>query len=174
MVNPAGGGLLGELFSTSEMEQVFSDHRQIQEMVRFEWALSAALEDCGLAPENSARPLAALLDTDFLTPERLATLRSAAASAGNLAIPFVTMLTSAVSEQDAQAARSIHTGATSQDVLDTALVLQMRAAVGLLQKDLGATLARCTQLARAHEDTILPGRTWLQQGPPITLGLKFA
>jgi 3-carboxy-cis,cis-muconate cycloisomerase len=94
--------------------------------------------------------------------------------AGNLAIPFVKMLTAAVAETDVEAARFVHTGATSQDVLDTALVLQIRDAVPLLQHDLDAILARSIALAREHAETIVAGRTWLQQGPPVTLGLKFA
>jgi 3-carboxy-cis,cis-muconate cycloisomerase len=174
MVTESGGGLLAELFSTAAMEQVFSDASQVQEMLRFEWALSAALTDCGLAPATAASPLAALLDKEFLTPERADYLRSAAALSGNLAIPFVKILTAAVAEKDSEAARFVHTGATSQDVLDTALVLQIRDAIPLLQRDLDAVLARCIELAREHAETVLAGRTWLQQGPPVTLGLKFA
>jgi 3-carboxy-cis,cis-muconate cycloisomerase len=173
MVTGSGGGLLAELFSTAAMEQVFSDASQVQEMLRFEWALSAALADWGLAPATAASPLAALLGTEFLTPARASQLRSAAASAGNLAIPFVKILTAAVAEKDSEAARFVHTGATSQDVLDTALVLQLRDAIPLLQRDLDAVLARCIELAREHAETILAGRTWLQQGPPVTLALKF-
>ena len=174
MVTGSQSGLLAELFSTAAMEQVFSDASQVQEMLRFEWALSAALADCGLAPATAAGPLAALLDIDFLTPERAYSLRSGAASSGNLAIPFIKMLTAAVAEKDVEAARFVHTGATSQDVLDTALVLQIRDAIPLLQCDLDAALARCIELAREHAETILAGRTWMQQGPPVALGLKFA
>jgi len=174
MVTASSSGLLAELFSTAVMEQVFSDASQVQQMLRFEWALSAALTDCGLAPTTAAAPLAALLEAEFLTPERANHLRSTAALAGNLAIPFVKILTAAVAETDVEAARFVHTGATSQDVLDTALVLQLREAIPLLQHDLDAVLARCIKLAREHSGTILAGRTWLQQGPPVTLGLKFA
>jgi 3-carboxy-cis,cis-muconate cycloisomerase len=174
MVTASGSGLLAELFSTAAMEQVFSDASHVQQMLRFEWALSAALADCGLAPATAAAPLAALLDKEFLTPERANSLRPAAALAGNLAIPFVKMLTTAVAEKDAEAARFVHKGATSQDLLDTALVLQLQQAIPLLQRDLDAVIARCIELAREHAETILAGRTWLQQGPPVTLGLKFA
>ena len=167
-------GLLSTLFSTPEMDSVFSDAEQVQQMVRFEWALSAALEECGVAPPLSSEPLDGLLETPFLTPERAAQIQLGAASGGNLAIPFVKLLTAVVAEESPEAAGFVHTGATSQDVLDTALVLQMRNAIELIERDLRTTLARCAELARDHADTMMAGRTWLQQGPPITLGLKFA
>ena len=174
MVIDFTSNLLSTLFSTPEMDCIFSDVEQVQQMLRFEWALSAALEECGLAGPASSAPLLGLLAQPFLTAERAATLQSAAGAAGNIAIPFVKLLTATVAEQYPEAASYIHTGATSQDVLDTALVLHMRAGLALLQADLHTILARCVDLARQHSGTILAGRTWLQQGPPVTLGLKFA
>jgi 3-carboxy-cis,cis-muconate cycloisomerase len=174
MVMGNEGSLLAELFSTAAMDHLFSVEEQVQQMLRFEWALSAALETTGLAPRNSAAPLAELLATTFLTEQRAETIRHGAALAGNIAIPFVKLLTQIVRERDADAARFIHTGATSQDVLDTALVLQMREAMTLLAMDLDAMIASCVALAREHAETIVAGRTWLQQGPPTTLGLQFA
>jgi 3-carboxy-cis,cis-muconate cycloisomerase len=94
--------------------------------------------------------------------------------AGNLAIPFVRQLTAAVRSRDEEATRTIHLGATSQDVLDTALVLQIGQGLKLIDaslRDLDEHLAR---LAHAHAGTVLTGRTWLQAGPPVTLGLKIA
>lgn len=174
MVIDFKSNLLSTLFSTPEMDRIFSDVEQVQQMLRFEWALSAALEDCGLANPASSAPLLELLAQPFLTAERAARLQFAAVAAGNIAIPFVKLLTATVAEQYPEAASYIHTGATSQDVLDTALVLQMRAGLGLLQADLHTTLARCVDLARQYSGTLVAGRTWLQQGPPVTLGLKFA
>ena len=174
MVIDSNSSLLSTLFSTSEMDHVFSDAEQVQQMLRFEWALSASLEECGLASPGASAPLLALLAESFLSSERAAKLQSAAGAAGNIAIPFVKLLTATVGERNPDAASFIHTGATSQDVLDTALVLQIRYGLVLLQADLQATLARCIDLAREHAGTILAGRTWLQQGPPVTLGLKFA
>ena len=174
MVTDSTHSLLSTLFSTPEMDHVFSDAEQVQHMLRFEWALSAALEDCQLASAHSADPLLKLLATPFLTSDRADILRQAAASAGNIAIPFVKLLTATVAEQNPESASFIHTGATSQDVLDTALVLQLRAGLALLRADLHNTTSRCISLASEHAGTILAGRTWLQQGPPVTLGLKFA
>jgi adenylosuccinate lyase len=166
--------LLAELFSTAPMDRIFSSSGQLQQMLRFEWALSAALEECSLVPHGSSAPLAELLQSEFLTEERALALSNAAAAAGNLAIPFVKLLTEAVSRQSAEAARFVHMGATSQDVLDTALVLQMREALASIEQDLDTTLLSCMQAARQYRTVIMPGRTWLQQGPPVTLGLKFA
>jgi 3-carboxy-cis,cis-muconate cycloisomerase len=173
-MTPDAGGLLAKLFSTPAMERVFSDTNLVQQMLRFEWALQAALADCGVAPAGSAKPLAALLESPFLTAERADKLQGAAALSGNIAIPFVKMLTAAVAEEDKEAARFVHTGATSQDVLDTALVLQLQEAIALMERDLGLTLERCVALAREHTETVMAGRTWMQQGPPVTLGLKLA
>ncbi len=174
MVIDSNSSLLSTLFSTPEMDHVFSDAEQVQQMLRFEWALSAALEECGLASPGASAPLLKLSAEPFLTSDRAAKLQSAAGAAGNISIPFVKLLTATVADLNPDAASYIHTGATSQDVLDTALVLQIRDGLALLQADLQATLARCINLAREHAGTILAGRTWLQQGPPVTLGLKFA
>jgi 3-carboxy-cis,cis-muconate cycloisomerase len=93
---------------------------------------------------------------------------------GNLAIPFVRQLTAAVRERSEPAARWVHHGATSQDVLDTALVLQMRDAVLEIQKTMDALDRALARQVRRHASTVMTGRTWLQPGPPTTFGLKLA
>jgi 3-carboxy-cis,cis-muconate cycloisomerase len=153
------------------MDRVFSLSNQLRQMAQFEWALSFALESCGIARAGTAAWLEPFLDAEFVD---VAELNEQAGKAGNLAIPFVRQLTAAVRSRDEQAARTIHLGATSQDVLDTALVLQIGEGLKLIDaslRDLNEHLAR---LARAHAGTVLTGRTWLQAGPPITLGLKIA
>jgi 3-carboxy-cis,cis-muconate cycloisomerase len=161
----------GSLFSARQMDAVFSLERQLQHMVEFERALALALESCGIAGPGAARPLETLRDASFLD---IGGLKNAALQAGNLAIPFVRQLTEAAFKIDAKAANYVHWGATSQDLLDTALVLQMREAFEILFGE----LARLDLLLRARTEqyagTIMAGRTWLQDGPPITLGLKIA
>ena len=117
-------GMNSFLFSTPEMSRVFSSAEQLRAMTRFEWALSCALEKNGRAEAGSGAVLEHLLTTDFVDMRALAL---EAKEAGNVAIPFVRQLTAAVMARSEAAARSVHMGATSQDVLDTALVLQMRA-----------------------------------------------
>lgn len=174
MLTPAGSSLHSGLVSTPAMDAVFSDAAQIQAMVQFEAALAAALEDNGLAPSNSAAFVHALLEKPFLTPERARAIQRDARAAGNVAIPFLKLLTSVVEQTSPAAAATLHTGATSQDVLDTALVLCMREAFPLLLEELDAVHNHCADLAMRYAATPMAGRTWLQQGPPVTLGLKFA
>jgi 3-carboxy-cis,cis-muconate cycloisomerase len=161
----------GFLFSTPKMTEIFSLIFQLRAMMRFEWALSLALERNGIAETGSGVALEPLLDAAFVD---VAALRSRAADGGNIAIPFVQQLTSKVKSENRAAARTVHLGATSQDVLDTALVLQMREALALILKAVSALDASLTKQVRAHAKTILTGRTWLQPGPPTTLGLKLA
>ncbi len=159
------------LFSTTEIDRIFSLTRQLQCMIEFERALTTALESAGLTSKASSTAFESLRDAAFIDA---ASLMQEARKSGNIAIPFVRQLTAAIRLRHPEAARDIHLGATSQDVLDTALVLQIREALELVHRDvlkLDQTLAR---LARQHAQTLLVGRTWLQAGPPVTLGLKIA
>jgi 3-carboxy-cis,cis-muconate cycloisomerase len=164
-------GINSFLFSTPEMTRVFLPGEQLRAMTRFEWALSRALENNGRAEAGSGAVLEQLLNADFVDVDAL---QREARDAGNVAIPFVRQLTAAVMEQSEDAARSVHLGATSQDVLDTALVLQMREALKLLEPALARLDAALLNQVRRHKNTVMQGRTWLQPGPPTTLGLKLA
>jgi 3-carboxy-cis,cis-muconate cycloisomerase len=159
------------LFSTTAMDEVFSVANQIRLMVRFEWALSGALESEGLAAGGAAAAIEPFLDSEFAD---IPALFAQAKESGNVAIPFVRQLTAAVRTRNEEAARTIHLGATSQDVLDTALVIQSREGLALILSGVDELEGHLLRQARAHAETILPGRTWLQDGPPTTLGLKIA
>lgn len=159
------------LFSTPGITRVFSPAEQLRSMTRFEWALSCALENNGRAEPGSGAVLEPLLSEAFVD---LNALLLEAKSAGNVAIPFVKQLTAAVMVRSEPASRSVHMGATSQDLLDTALVLQMRDALALLEAALARLDAGLLDQVRKHRNTVMQGRTWLQAGPPITLGLKLA
>lgn len=158
-------------FSSPAMDYVFSRTNQLRQMVRFEWALSAALESACIAREGAAAAIEPFLSAEFVD---VAKLNEQARKAGNLAIPLISQLTAAVRSRDEEAARQIHLGATSQDLLDTALVLQIREGLTLIDARLRELDEHWARLARAYADTILAGRTWLQAGPPVTLGLKIA
>jgi 3-carboxy-cis,cis-muconate cycloisomerase len=164
-------GLNSFLFSTLEMTRVFSQQGQLRGMMRFEWALTCALEKHGLADAGSNKVLESLLDADFVDA---ALLVQDARAAGNIAIPFVKQLTAQVKARSEMAARSIHLGATSQDVLDSAVVLQIREALQLLDVAIEQLEGALATQVREHRHTVLMGRTWLQAGPPTTLGLKLA
>jgi 3-carboxy-cis,cis-muconate cycloisomerase len=159
------------MFSTTAMDELFSVANQIRLMVRFEWALSGALESEGLAVSGAAAAVEPFLDAEFAD---IPALFAQAKESGNVAIPFVRQLTAAVRSRNEEAARTIHLGATSQDVLDTALVIQSREGLDLIFSGLDEVERPLLWQARVHAETILPGRTWLQDGPPTTLGLKIA
>ncbi len=162
--------LLSPLFGSPAMEAVWSDDQTIRAMVAFEVALAAAEADAGIVPPAAAAIIAAA-DPAGLDAAALA---KAAGVAGNTAIPLVKMLTARIAERDPEAAKWAHYGATSQDAMDTGLVLQLREAFRIIEADLARAMAAASALAKAHRDTPMAGRTWLQQALPITFGLKMA
>lgn len=153
------------------MSDLFSGHAALQAMLDVEVALAAAQAELGVVPEAAA---AAIARAARLERFDLAALESAALRAGNLAIPLVERLTELVAAEAEGAARHVHRGATSQDVMDTALVLQLRAAAAVHAELLTRAARACAALAREHAATPMPGRTWLQQASPVTFGLKAA
>jgi 3-carboxy-cis,cis-muconate cycloisomerase len=166
-----GGRLLDHLFSTEEMRQVFCGQSFLAQMTAFEFALLRGLESASLIPSGTAKKASASQANLRFNLEELATQSCAS---GNLAIPFVRELTRQVAAHDAQSAQYIHWGATSQDTQDTATVLQLRAGIDLLLIDLDSVLSSCARLAETFAAALMPGRTWLQQAPPVTFGLKMA
>jgi 3-carboxy-cis,cis-muconate cycloisomerase len=163
--------LLDRQFTTDEMDAVFSDDGRLQGMLDFEAALARAEAENGAIPKPAASAIAACCRAELFEVEALA---AATAAAGNPAIPLVRELTALVAAKDPDAARYVHWGATSQDAMDTGLVLQLRSALGFIARDLDHLSGALASVARTHASTPLAGRTWLQQGPPVTLGLKVA
>jgi 3-carboxy-cis,cis-muconate cycloisomerase len=104
----------------------------------------------------------------------LPSLAADAESAGNLAIPAIAALRQLVAQEDAAAAGFVHWGATSQDALDTGLILQIRTGTGWLDAKAGSLIEHLTSLAEKHAATPMLGRTWLQAAVPITFGLAVA
>ena len=98
----------------------------------------------------------------------------AATRSGNLAIPLVKALTAAVGKTDAEAARYVHWGATSQDGIDTAAMLTLRAGIDALLSDIDRAIAGFARLAQQHRKTAVVARTWLQHALPMPFGLKLA
>jgi len=162
-------------FSTPQMAAVFSDDATLRQMCRFEIALARAEGEAGAIPAAAAKIIAAALEA-YEIPQGAARekLFTDAAKAGTLAIPLVKLLTAAVRARDTEAASFVHFGATSQDVIDTALMLQIAEALGLIATDLDRLGNAAAALARAHRDTLMLGRTLLQPATPITFGLKAA
>ena len=158
-------------FTAKAMGEVFCDHGRVQAMLDFEAALARAQARVGLIPQSAVEPIRAACKAELYDFDALG---QAIAVAGNSAIPLVKALGQQIAAVAPEAERSVHLGATSQDVMDSGLVLQLRAALGLIEADLarlGEVLAR---QARRYAATPLAGRTWLQQATPVTLGMKLA
>jgi 3-carboxy-cis,cis-muconate cycloisomerase len=167
----SSGRLLAHLFDSADAGRFFDDNARLQGMLDFEAALARAQSALGVIPREAAEPIAAKCRAELFDFEGLA---RGTALGGNPAIPMVKRLTALVAESDKEAARFVHWGATSQDAMDTGLVLQLRACLRLLEADLASLSAALADLAEGHRHTGMVGRTWLQQALPTTLGLKAA
>ncbi len=163
--------LLAPMLSSAAMRAVCDDAACLQNMLNFEAALARAEAATGVIPQSAAGPIAAACRAESFD---LAALADASTRSGNLAIPLVKALTSNVAQQDADAARYVHWGATSQDVIDTATMLTLRAAIDILLGDIDRAVAGFAKLARQHRDTAVVARTWLQHALPMPFGLKLA
>ncbi len=156
------------LYSTPAMSAAFSLNAHVRSMLSFEAALAHAESRAGIIPQQAAEAIAACCREELFD---VVALYREAARAGTPTIPLVRMLTERVGG-DAQ--KFVHWGATSQDAIDTALMLQMRDGLDLLIAGLLEICAACAKLAEQHRYTPMVGRTLLQQALPITFGLKAA
>ncbi|MFD6951581.1 3-carboxy-cis,cis-muconate cycloisomerase [Nocardiopsis sp. TSRI0078] len=164
-------GLFDGVFDHGPVAGLTDDTAWLQALLDVEAALARALADTGsLAPER-AESIAAACAAHRYDP---AGLGRAAAGGGNPVIPLVRELTARVRESDPDAARHVHRGATSQDVMDTGAMLLARRAGGALESDLRALADHLRGLAGAHRTTPMPGRTLLQQALPTTFGAVAA
>src|ERR1700722_11135601 len=162
--------LLAPMLSSAAMRAVCDDATYLQHMLDFEAALARAEAATGIIPANAAGPITkACKAAEF----DLAALAEAATRSGNLAIPLVQALTANVAKSDAEAARYVHWGATSQDVIDSAAMLTLRGAIDVLLIDLDRAVAGFAKLPRRHRDTAVVARTWLQHALPRPFGLKL-
>ncbi|WP_213285772.1 3-carboxy-cis,cis-muconate cycloisomerase [Bradyrhizobium sp. sGM-13] len=163
--------LLAPMLSSAAMRAVCDDMTSLQNMLDFEAALARAEAAAGVIPASAADPIASACRAESFD---VAALAEAATKAGNLAIPLVKALTAKVAKSDAAAARYVHWGATSQDVIDTAAMLGLRAGIDALLADIDRAIAGFAGLARQHRHTPVVARTWLQHALPMPFGLKLA
>jgi 3-carboxy-cis,cis-muconate cycloisomerase len=159
---------ISSLFSTPAMVATFSASTHVRSMLRFEAALARAESRAGIIASETAEAIAAQCRAEFFD---IAALYREATLAGTPAIPLVRMLTARVG---GEASKFVHWGATSQDVIDTALMLQVRDGIDLLLAELLDICEACATLATRYRHTPMVGRTLLQQALPITFGLKAA
>jgi 3-carboxy-cis,cis-muconate cycloisomerase len=162
-------GLFGGVFDRGGADT--TDSAWLRAMLDTEAALARALERAGLAPPGSGRAVTrAAVPENFSVPE----LGRLAALTGNPVPGLSRMLNRAVAATDTRAAQSVHRGATSQDIIDTAAMLLARRAIDGCVADLRAAAASAARLAEEHRETLQIGRTLLQQAVPITFGVLAA
>jgi 3-carboxy-cis,cis-muconate cycloisomerase len=159
------------MLSSAAMRAVCDDIASLQRMLDFEAALARAEAATGVIPASAAGPIAKACKASSFD---LADLAEAATRSGNLAIPLVKALTAEVAKANPDAARYVHWGATSRDVIDTAGMLTFRAGIDALLADLDRAIAGFAKLARQHRHTAMVARTWLQHALPMPFGLKLA
>ena len=163
--------LLTPLLRTDALTAVFSDEQLVQGMLDFEAALAKAQARCGIIPHEAVEPIVAACQAQRLDFPALA---AAAANAGNLAIPLVKQLTQVVKASAPEAARYVHWGATSQDAIDTGLMLQLQQALQQTESRLQRLMHVLAEQVARYQHTLMAGRTWMQHALPITYGLKLA
>ncbi len=159
--------LYRDVFSTPAMRAVFSDEALLRAYVRAEVALAVAQGETGVIPREAAQAIAQKAPAIALDSAQLKI------DTENVGYPIVGLVRQ-LSQQLGEAGRYVHWGATTQDIMDTATVLQLREAIMLIENQLAEVMATLAELARRHRDTPMAGRTHLQQALPITFGHKVA
>ncbi len=167
-INPADSAIFGALYGTDEIRELFSDRTHLQFMLDVEAALARAEAKLGLVPAAVAKAI-----TDSARVENLQ-LDYVADSTRRVGYPVAAIVKELGRVAGAEAARFIHLGATTQDILDTAIVLQLRSAFAILRRDILALARSLATRAVRYRDTPMAGRTHLQHAVPITFGFKCA
>lgn len=167
-ISPFDSAMLGNLFADAEIAALFTDDAQIASMVLFEAALASAEAQAGVIPEASANRIADVCREFRPDPVSLAV---GTASAG---VPVPALIKALKAEIGGDDARFVHFGATSQDVVDTGLVLRLRDAVGIIRRRTRKLIKALIAQAETHRATVMIGRTRSQQAVPTTFGLKAA
>ena len=158
------------LYGRGPVQRELTDAAFVQAMLDVEVALARALVDTGLASDAAGREIAAS------APRRtLSTSRRSAPRTADYGTPVPGLLAAIRARLSDDAATTLHRGATSQDIVDTAMMLVVRRALpARCSTSWSGAQALCAELADAHRGTVMAGRTLLQQAEPITFGLKSA
>jgi 3-carboxy-cis,cis-muconate cycloisomerase len=156
-----------DMFGTPAMREVFSDEGAVARYVAVEVALAAAEARTGLIPKDAADTIRQRADAKSLDLSKLK------AETDLVGYPIVGVVHQ-LAKQCGEAGRYVHWGATTQDIMDTATVLQVRDALVLVDADLAAIEVALKGLAEKHRSTVMAGRTHLQHALPVTFGYKAA
>lgn len=166
-VNPADSPILGTLYGSDAMRAVFDETAYFQRMLDVEAALARVQGRMGVIPADAAEAIIAAARVENLSTETLAN------SARNVGYPVVGLV-NGLSKASGPHGGWTHWGATTQDIMDTATILQVRDGLTLIEAELNAILNALSDQADKHRRTVMAGRTHLQQALPVTFGLKCA
>ncbi len=164
--------VFGDLFGTAAMREAFGEPALFRNCAVVEAALARAQARLGIIPKEAAAAISAVADAIVSGREPLdfERLRRETATVGFPILPLVRQL----ADRAGEAGRWLHWGATTQDIMDSAAVLQIRDGLALIEADLEALRGHLAALAKKHRNTPMPGRTFFQQALPITFGYKAA
>jgi 3-carboxy-cis,cis-muconate cycloisomerase len=167
-VNPADSSVFGGLFGSDAMRAVFSEEGFVQKMLDVEAALARVEARLDLIPAASADAITAAAKLERVS------LAEIGKSARTVGYPVVGLVKALGRAAGGDASRHVHWGATTQDIMDSAVVLQMRDGLALIETSLRRVIAGLAEQARRHRGTVMAGRTHLQHALPITFGYKTA
>lgn len=159
--------LIGNNFGTPEMRDVWSEHNRLTKQVEVEVALALAEGELGVIPQDAANTIAEKADASTLNVEEIA--KDAARMKHSL-MPTIT----AIQKQCGAAGEFIHYGVTTQDIVDTATVLQLKHSFDIVFRDTQLLAVELKRLSKKHQYTLMTGRTHGMQALPTTFGFKLA
>ena len=167
MVSAQDSAITSSSFSDKEIAELFSDVGEIDALVLFERELARVQESLQIIPEGIGKEIYAALENAKFDSDLLAT------GFENDAIPIPALLKQLREQLEPAAANYLHFGATSQDVIDTALIIRIKAAVVIIEKNLKDLTAELGRLAQKHRTTVMIGRTRNQNASPTVFALKI-
>src|SRR5450432_4705455 len=163
--------LYATIFYSEKVNKLFTDNAAIDYMLQFEGALAEAQAKHDVIPGTVGKIIEECCKIENINKEQLI---AEGGLSGNVVIPLVKQLTAIVKQKDSEAARYVHFGVTSQDVIDSATVLQLRDALQLIDDDAQQLIRQLVSLIETHRHTIMIGRSFMQHARPITFGFKMA
>ena len=165
---PLDSAFFKDLFGTDEMRAVFEERNQLQSWLDVEAALARVEGRLGVVPQEAADAIVAHCNADEMSIEAIKRDMDVTRH------PIVPVIKELERHCPGDSGEYIHWGATTQDIMDTGMVLQLRQALSILNRDLGRVHQALVDLAKEHRGTLMAGRTHGQQALPITFGYKVA
>lgn len=171
LLNVYNMNLYQNIFYSGAVNDLFTDEATVTYLLQFEAALAQAQAQHKLIPDNAAQVISECCKVENIDIKKLI---ADAGLGGNVNIPLIKQLTAVVKTKDEEASKYVHFGATSQDVIDTASMLQTRDALKIIYPELQKLISQLTILSAAHQQTQMIGRSFMQHARPITFGFKVS